>query len=247
MTSALRRLLFWLGYLYGALAVVVCATLGAALLLIPCSARWRQRTTTRVIAAISRAFIVTMHRAGVFQFDLRGLQALRPRRGVIFAANHPTFLDALLLFGVLPGVFCVTKASLLRHPLLIPILRAAGYLEVEQPRRLMRSCADRLRAGDNLLVFPEGTRSPQRGLHPFKPGFAHVALHAPAPVITLHVAGPPGDFLRKGTAFFRPWQPLPIRYVFRAGAEFPPREGDSTKTFLTRVEAAFHPAVAATP
>lgn len=240
MIPVLRRLVYLGSYAYALAALGACGAFAIVANVLRWSPAWVEPATTRFIARLSRTLTRFMQWGGAAVYDFRGFDGLPARRGVIFAANHPTYADALLLFGALDRVLCVMKPSLRRNPLLAQIARAAGYLDPESPRQLVKSCVDRLAAGGNLLVFPEGTRSPERALHPFKPGFAHVAVRAGAPVIPIYIDAPAGDFLRKGSALFRPWQPLPLRYRFRSGGEFRPDPGESTRAFLARVEASFH-------
>lgn len=235
MIPVLRRLTYFGGYLYSFLAVGLCAAFAVIANVLRLPADWTQG----LAAGLVRGLVCLMRTGGAATFDFTGLERLRHRRGVIFAANHPTYLDALLLFGSLDRVLCVMKPSLRRNPALAQIARAAGYLDAESPRQLVAACRDRLAAGANLLVFPEGTRSAGARPRRFKPGFAHVAVRTPAPVIAIHVEAPPGAFMRKGHPFLQPWLPLPFRYRFRLGEEFTPDPGETTRAFLARVEASF--------
>ncbi len=189
-----------------------------------------------IIAAASRGLVGWLRIGGTLELDHREMAALRDPTGVIFAANHPTFIDAIFLFSLLDAVFCVVKSSIRRHAILAPITRAAGYLPADAPLRLVQECCERLGRGENLLVFPEGTRSAGPRLQRFKAGFALVAMRTGTSVQTIHIESDSGGFMRKGNRFFDPWQPLPLRYRFRPGEEFRPEPGESTGAFLARVE-----------
>jgi 1-acyl-sn-glycerol-3-phosphate acyltransferase len=75
----------------------------------------------------------------------------------------------------------------------------------------MSRCAESLAAGDNLIIFPEGTRSPPVGLRPFHRGFAHIATLARVDLQPVHIDCSPPTLLR-GEA----WHRIPERApVFR--------------------------------
>jgi 1-acyl-sn-glycerol-3-phosphate acyltransferase len=239
MRAAFRRAVFVGGYLYVGCCLVLCMLLAHATALLGWSQTRRQRIVGRAISEMARGFVNGLRRGGALELDLRGIETLRERRGVVIAANHPTFLDAIFLFSFAHPVFGIIKASIFRNPLLGPSVRAAGYVTTDRPHRLVQGCCRRLRAGDNLLVFPEGTRSADGPLRRFKPGFALVAAHAQAPVVTVHIESDNGRFLRKGSPIIDLGCPLPLRYRFHLGEEFACREGETTASFLARVETYF--------
>lgn len=247
MSRAFRRLIYWGGYLYAALVIPGCAVCAGFLRLAVADERRRERLMRSVISAGAAGFVRWLQIGGAIEIDGGAVAARRERSGVIFAANHPTFIDAIFLFALLEQVFCVVKSSIRRDVMLSPITRIAGYLPASTPLRLVQESCRRLRRGENLLVFPEGTRSPGRGLQRFKAGFALVAVRSGAPVQTIHVESGNGGFMRKGHPFFSAWQPLPLRYHFRAGREFVPGPNETSGEFLARVEAYFQGADVARP
>lgn len=247
MRKAFRRVIYWGGYAYAALILPGCTVCAIGLRFAISDERRRERVMRRVISAVATGFVRWLRFGGALEVDEHSLAALRDRTGVIFAANHPTFIDAILLFSFLEQVFCVVKSSIRSDVVLAPITRAAGYLPASTPLRLVQESCRRLRRGENLLVFPEGTRSVGRGLQRFKAGFALIAMRSGAPVQTIHIASGNGGFMRKGRPFFSVWQPLPLRYQFRAGEEFTPGPNETTGEFLARVEAYFHGTDASRP
>jgi 1-acyl-sn-glycerol-3-phosphate acyltransferase len=239
MTALFRRAVFLAGYLYTGFALLTCMLYARAnAWFIPPGPRLH-RTVGRLVFRLSRGFVGLLRYGGALRLNLQGIDELHARRGVVIAANHPTFLDAIFLFSFAHPVFGVIKASIFRNPLLGPIVRGAGYVTTDRPHRLVQECCRRLRSGENLLVFPEGTRSGIGPLHRFKPGFALIAVRARATVVTVHIESDNGRFLRKGSPIIDPGCPLPLRYRFRLGEEFTPRDGEAAADFLARVETYF--------
>jgi UDP-glucose 4-epimerase len=128
------------------------------------------------------------------QVDVRGLDGLDPRRTYVFVSNHQSIYDIPVLFQSLPfQLRIIAKASLGRFPILGWHLQRTGHMLVDR-RRPDRSrifaWASRLTAnGLCLIVFPEGTRSPDGRVGTFKGGSFLVALEAGLPVVPISVVG----------------------------------------------------------
>ena len=102
-------------------------------------------------------------------------------------ANHISWLDILVMNAAHPTRF-VSKADAKHWPLLGTLVTAAGtlYIERENRRDAMRvvhRMTDRLREGDILSVFPEGTTSDGRSLLPFHANLLQAAISANVPVL----------------------------------------------------------------
>jgi 1-acyl-sn-glycerol-3-phosphate acyltransferase len=116
------------------------------------------------------------------------LQGTPPRGGpVLLVANHISFLDILVMHAARHCRF-VSKADVKHWPMIGTLATGAGtlYIERESRRdamRLVHQMADRLREGDVLAVFPEGTTSDGRSLLPFHANLLQAAISADAPVL----------------------------------------------------------------
>ena len=131
--------------------------------------------------------------------------------GTLYVANHPTLLDATFLLARLPDPICIFKPALRRSPSIGVAAIAAGYVTEESGIDLIRETAERVAAGQSLLIFPEGTRT-RTGtiLGPLKPGFALIAARARAPV-QLIVIRASADLVPRGRPWWRPPAILPAR------------------------------------
>ncbi|MDR7150281.1 1-acyl-sn-glycerol-3-phosphate acyltransferase [Hydrogenophaga palleronii] len=116
------------------------------------------------------------------------VQGAPPDRGPLLQlANHMSWLDILVMNAAHPTRF-VSKADARHWPLLGTLVTAAGtlYIERENRRDAMRvvhRMTDRLREGDILSVFPEGTTGDGRSLLPFHANLLQAAISANAPVV----------------------------------------------------------------
>ena len=170
------------------LTAFACFGVGAvilALALVP--VRWVSRAgeadarSQRAVSRAFRLFVSGGSAAGLWRVRVDGMERLA-EPGQLIIANHPTLIDVVLLIAQIPTVDCVVKASAWRNPALALIVQVAGYLSNEAGDETIDACADRIRAGRSVLLFPEGTRSPANGLQPFQRGAAHVAVRAGCPV-----------------------------------------------------------------
>ncbi len=93
-------------------------------------------------------------------------------RPVLIAANHTSYLDIVILGSVAPVSF-IAKSEVAEWPLFGPLAKISGTVFVERDRRARTGqhrdmIQGRLRAGDTLVLFPEGTTSDGNGVLPFK-------------------------------------------------------------------------------
>ena len=176
-----------------------------------------------------------MRRTGLAQFDLAALDRLRAEDGLMIVPNHPTLIDVLLIVSRLPRVVCITKASLWHNPLCGAAARLAGYIRNDSPHTLVRAAAAAMAGGNQLLIFPEGTRTRTLPIGAFKAGFAVMARQAAVPVQTVFLQADP-PYLRKGWGLLRRPE-FPIVYRARLGRRF--TVDGSAKDFSDELHAYF--------
>ncbi|MFT8886713.1 MAG: 1-acyl-sn-glycerol-3-phosphate acyltransferase, partial [Acetobacter papayae] len=121
----------------------------------------RRRAGQRWLHALSRLALRYLHAAGILDCDMSALAPLQKDgpQPLVLVANHPSRLDSLLLASALPGMTCVTKASIWDRGVLGSTLRTAGYIRHDTLLRVLGPATERLREGGPLLLFPEGTRA----------------------------------------------------------------------------------------
>ncbi len=159
----------------------------------------------------TRLAIFGVKLAGV-NIVLHGSENLRPGRNYIFMANHVSNLDPPVLIPSIPGRCSVlVKKELYCVPILGTGMKLADLVPVDRSDRdaaieSMQGAVTVLRRGLHMVVFPEGTRSTDGRLLPFKKGPFHLAMDSGVPVVPVTLLGsfeswPKGRIaLRHGTA-----------------------------------------------
>jgi len=149
--------------------------------------------------------------AGV-KIERQGLDNLRPGQNYIVMSNHASNLDPPVLIPSVPGRCSVlVKKEVFRIPILGTGMRLAQLVPVDRGDRdaaieSVHNAVGVLRQGLHMLVYPEGTRSSNGRLLPFKKGPFHLAMESGVPVLPITLLGtyeswPKTRFaLRPGTA-----------------------------------------------
>ncbi|HYH40480.1 MAG TPA: lysophospholipid acyltransferase family protein [Burkholderiales bacterium] len=185
-----------------------------------------------VLKVLFNAYLAVLKASGLVKFDLDALDALREERSLIIAPNHPSLIDVVLVVSRLPHVVCIMKSEIRDNMIFGGSARLADYIHNNSALGMIRSAADAVRAGNQLLVFPEGTRTRQGPVNEFKGGFALIAKSAGAPVQTVFIESN-SPFLGKGWPLLK--KPVfPLIYRARLGERFEVR-GD-VKTFVSDLE-----------
>jgi len=134
---------------------------------------------------------------------IQGLENMDPRKSYILVSNHQSAFDIFSLLGYLPIQFRWTaKAELFRIPFMGWAMTRTGYISIERgsPKKAYRSmlrAAEVVRQGTSVIIFPEGTRSPDGKLQPFKKGVFLIALKSQAPILPITIQGT-SRIMRKG-------------------------------------------------
>ena len=151
-------------------------------------------------------------------------EAIQNGAPVIFFANHTSLLDPPLIISTLPDhpVF-IAKKELARVPVLGQAIWLAGFILIDRghPRNAyasLQNATRRIREGQSVAIFPEGTRSRDGSLQPFKRGSFHLALEAGVPLVPLAIRGG-REILPKGS-----WRTKGGPYVLTVGAPLDPAE-----------------------
>ena len=79
--------------------------------------------------------------------------------GNLIVANHPTLLDVVFLVSLLPTTLCVVKKAAWSNPFFTGVMWATGYIQSDDPIDLIADCVNSFQHENNLLIFPEATRT----------------------------------------------------------------------------------------
>ena len=137
---------------------------------------------------------------------VKGLEHLDREKPFIYMANHQSSYDIFALLSCLPVQFrWIAKKELFAIPILGWAMRAANYISIDRSgkRKALESierAAGKIKGGVSVVIFPEGTRSSDGSIQPFKRGGFTLALKSGVPIIPITIKGSldvmPRDSLR---------------------------------------------------
>ena len=141
--------------------------------------------------------------------ELDGLEHIRPGQSYILISNHLSTFDVWCTLGTLPlTIRFVTKKELLSYPALGIALRLSEHIIIDRENKdatikAINDAAARSPEGVGILLYAEGTRSPDGKVHPFKKGGVTLAMRSGLPILPLSVSGT-SKYLPKGSPIIRP-------------------------------------------
>lgn len=213
-----RRLLSPLRTVFALSGLVVITLVLGTTALVMARTRPRSRKVDRVIRWWGKSFLfVTGTRV-----QSTGMEHVDPTASYVFTPNHISNIDIPVMLGTLPvsGRY-LAKKELFRVPILGPAMRAVLMIETDREagpaaHREINEQVDRVvAAGLSLVIHPEGTRSRDAELRPFKKGAFRIAIDNGLPVVPVTIAGadrvwrPGGVMIYGGTVRLVIHQPIP--------------------------------------
>lgn len=147
------------------------------------------------VMRLARLWSSSAIRAAGLRATIVGLERVPDTGPCIFLANHQSIADIWLTILVVPlSTRIVAKRSLFRIPVFGWALTICGFIPIDRANRTralqsLARAAESVRRGRSLVMYPEGTRSRDGRLQPFKKGAFHLALQAGVPVIPMSIRG----------------------------------------------------------
>jgi 1-acyl-sn-glycerol-3-phosphate acyltransferase len=148
----------------------------------------------------------------------------------IVMSNHESFADLFVLPSILRGRFTAVMAEeMMRYPLLQPVLRRLRIVPIvreDQERAIgaLKIAEDALHEGYHVVILPEGTRTTDGRMLPFKSGGFYMAMQARAPILPVGISGG-FQFKPKNR-----WTLDPGPITVRIGGPIPPEEYEALGT-----------------
>lgn len=208
-----RRAVYFVGMMVGLIVVIPFWVVATFLM----------RDTSRAAAAMN-----PFHRV---LFPLLGIRVEKvwhpdfdPQRGAVILANHQSWLDIPLLIGWVRPLAFLAKYELFRIPFLSAGMRRIRCIRVvrgnrEANKKVAEQLVDNLRAGYSYGVYPEGTRTRDGQIQPFRRGIFHIIAGNAIEVVPVTIDGA-FDVLPKiswgmfsGTIRVTVHQPIPANEV----------------------------------
>ena len=124
-----------------------------------------------------------------------GAENILKEKPQIFMANHQSDFDILIVLAYVPSQFrWIVKKELFNIPIFGAGMKKAGYIEIDRQNheRAMVSiekAAQKIREGKSVMSFPEGTRSRDGNIGPFKQGMFHLAIQSGVPIVPISIIG----------------------------------------------------------
>ena len=144
-----------------------------------------------------------MLRLSSVKVTVEGRENILKGRPQVFMANHQSGFDILIVLANIETYFAwIAKKELFAIPVFGRALARTGSIPIDRKNfiRAMRSIDDaarRIREGKSVMTFPEGTRSMDGQIHPFKKGVFHLALKAGVPIVPVTIVGSGGLMPKK--------------------------------------------------
>jgi 1-acyl-sn-glycerol-3-phosphate acyltransferase len=127
--------------------------------------------------------------------EIIGAENILMKKPQIFMANHQSDFDILIILAHLPGQFrWIVKKELFNIPLFGAAMRNAGYIEIDRQNHVkavksVDEAARKIREGKSVMSFPEGTRSSDGKIKPFKQGMFYLAIMSGVPIVPVSIIG----------------------------------------------------------
>ncbi len=143
--------------------------------------------------------------------SVQGLENIERGTTYVYMANHQSMFDILALLGYLPVQFrWLAKMELFQIPVFGYSMTRAGYISIDRSNRKsayksLQEAAQKIARGVSVMVFPEGTRSSDGQIKPFKVGGFYLAISSGRPIVPVVILGS-HHVMPKGTLRIRPGQ-----------------------------------------
>jgi len=129
-----------------------------------------------------------------WRVHIEGREKIRRDAAYVMVANHQSLLDILVLFRLFVHFKWVSKIENFRVPCIGWNMSLNRYIKLrrgsaESVKEMMQACERTLAEGSSIMMFPEGTRSPDGRLRAFKPGAFTLAKRSGAPILPIVIEG----------------------------------------------------------
>lgn len=135
-----------------------------------------RRKFGKILLKISfQSFLWGMQLLGVMELKTKNLDRLKTG-GRLVLSNHPSLIDAVILIAIIDNPNGIIKSSLFNNPSMYGLAKIAGLMRNVEGPELIRKSIESISTGENLIIFPEGTRTRVLGEVTFKQGAAYIAI-----------------------------------------------------------------------
>ena len=138
----------------------------------------------------------------MWRIKITGREKIDPKQTYVMVSNHQSGADILVLFLLWVHFKWIAKKSLFSYPFIGWNMSLNRYISLERNsstsmKKMLKSASDAIRAGNSVMIFPEGTRSKDGKLQSFKTGAFHLALENRVSIVPIAITGT-SKAIRKG-------------------------------------------------
>jgi 1-acyl-sn-glycerol-3-phosphate acyltransferase len=193
----------------------------------------RARLFQDIMWTAFRSMHVVLRWMRILDFDPRRVAGDIPKTPCVLVANHPTLTDISALLATERHLVFPVKPALFESFWARPLLAGADHFPgaapgAFAPQGVIEAAVDRLDRGYRVIIFPEGTRSPECGLHPFGRTAFEVAVRAGVPIVPIVITCEP-RWLARGHGFFADVDRVPRLRLRALPAVHPAAAGSSSR------------------
>ena len=142
----------------------------------------------KFVSASFRMFSNVMKGLGVLNLKAGDKSRWRNIHGKVIVANHPSVLDFVFIMSLVPNANCIVRSGLAKT-VIGGVVRQCYIVNSLDFEELCRLCKETIDKGNNVIIFPEGTRTPRHGKNPFKKGAARIAYYSKCDILPVLVGG----------------------------------------------------------
>ncbi|MDO8423917.1 MAG: lysophospholipid acyltransferase family protein [Parvibaculum sp.] len=198
--------LVWTGMafvLFGVGGLILTATVFPLINLLIADREKRAIVAQRLVHWAFRLHVFYMTLFGVIGVTMIGVEKLENDRGVLVVANHPSLLDVVLLIAAMKRAQCIVKYQIWGNPFMRGVVSAADYIRNDgDPEKLLEDCGAKLARGQNIVIFPEGSRTVPGVPMKLQRGVANIAVRLGAPIRLITIDCVPPS-LMKGQKWYQ--------------------------------------------
>ena len=142
-------------------------------------------------AYVSHTFRVFLGFLNLLHVSIRKVENEDDYRNIhskIIIANHPSLLDFVYIMSLVPNSTCIVRGGLTKTPLR-GVIKQAYITNTTTFEDMCVECKKLTDMGCNVIIFPEGTRTPRHGKNNYKKGAARIALYCGCDVQPIFIGG----------------------------------------------------------
>ena len=230
ITTGLSFIIFCGGGLF--LSFIICPVIS---LLSP-NKKTRAKRTQHMISFVFDCFIHIIQLFGLVKVNAKEIHKLRKIKGCLIISNHPTLIDYVIIVSKLRHCTTVVKEDIFKNFFFKRVVSSANYIPNTQSLETFEKIQKSVKEGNNILIFPEGTRSVPGTPLTLKRGAANISLRAGVPIQMIYI-NISENLLTKGN----PWYKIPKNralYYLKNGERIEP--SSFLKTGVAKTLAARH-------